>query len=130
MKSLIAGLSFAILALSGAIIATAQEQLPPPTQASPCGPRETPSEQAIYDRTMRRFASLGLTPQQQGQIQAIVGQYSQAHPAGSPLDVSANRAMHETILGVLTPQQRDTLAQENEQRADEMSGHRRCMPKT
>lgn len=127
MKSLLAGLIFSILTLSGASVAVAQ--MPP--QAPQCmqnRPRVTPTEQKLYDRAMRRYASLGLSPQQQGQIQALIAQYSQAHPAGTPLDEEATHELHRSILRVLTPQQFDTLRQENEQRRSDATRHeKRCL---
>ena len=121
MKSLLAGLIFSILALTSASSAFAQ--MPP--QAPMCGqnrPRVTPTQQKIYDRMMRRFGALGLSPQQQGQMQSLIGQFSQTHPAGSPLDTEAMHQLHRSILQVLTPQQFDTLRQENEQRRGQMGG--------
>jgi Spy/CpxP family protein refolding chaperone len=126
MKTLIIALILVILSLSGAGVAVAQGV----PQASPCVPhaRVTPTQQKLYDRTMRRFESLGLSPQQQQQIQALIAQFSQTHPAGSPLDPEAMRQLRQSILAVLTPQQRDTLTQENEQRRSEMGGseHQPC----
>jgi hypothetical protein len=100
-----------------------------PQGAPQCGqnhPRVTPSEQQLYSRLMRRFASLGLTPQQQSQIQALIGQYSQAHPAGSPLDMEANRQLRQSILAVLTPQQVEAYRQERQQQRSEAPQHQRC----
>lgn len=124
MKSLLTGLLFSILVLSGA--STAFAQVPP--QGAPCAPhaRVTPTEQKLYDRTMRRMASLGLTPQQQGQIQALIGQWSQTHPAGSPLDLAAMRQLRQSVMAILTPQQVEAYRQEREQQRSEASGHPRC----
>jgi hypothetical protein len=68
---------------------------------------------------MRRFGALGLNQQQQQQIQSQIAQFSQAHQAGSPLDADAMRQLRQSLLAVLTPQQRDTLQQETEQRRSE-----------
>lgn len=123
MKTLVIALFLTMLPLTGTGIAVAQV----PPQASPCAPRVTPTEQKLYDRTMRRFASLGLSPQQQQQIQSLVAQFSQTHPAGSPLDPEAMRTLRQSMLAVLTPQQRDTLRQEDEQRRSETGDeHQPC----
>lgn len=126
MKTLIIALILTILPLTGTGVAVAQGA----PQASPCAPhaRVTPTQQKLYDRTMRRFESLGLSPQQQQQIQSLIAQFSQTHPAGSPLDPEAMRQLRENLLAVLTPQQRDALTQENERRRSEMAAgeHQPC----
>jgi Spy/CpxP family protein refolding chaperone len=121
MKTLIIAFILATVPLAGTSVAVAQES----PQASPC---VTPTQQKLYDRTMRRFGSLGLSSQQQQQIQSLIAQFSQAHPAGSPLDRDAMRQLRQSTLAVLTPQQRDTLSQETEQRRAEMGGgeHQPC----
>jgi hypothetical protein len=79
-------------------------------------PQVTPSAQQLDDRFMRRYSSLGLTPDQQQRIQSLVGAFSQAHPAGSPFDPPAMRDLHEQVRGVLTPQQLASLEQQNRDR--------------
>lgn len=118
MKTFIIAFILTILPLAGTGVAVAQT----PPQASPCASGVMPTEQKLYDRTMRRFGSLDLSPQQQQQIQSLIAQFSQTHPAGSPLDRDAMRQLHQSILAILTPQQRDTLSQETEQRRAEMGG--------
>lgn len=120
MKTFIIAFILTILPMTGTGVAVAQEA----PQASPCAPhaRVAPTEQKLYDRTMRRLESLGLSPQRQQQIQSLIAQFSQTHPAGSPLDPDAMRALRQSIFAVLTPQQRDTLSQENDQRRAEMGG--------
>ncbi len=122
MKTLIIGIIFAILPVTGTGVAVAQVS----PQTSPCAPRVTPTEQKLYDRTMRRLSSLGLSAQQQNQIQSLIVQFSQTHPAGSSLDFNAMRQLRQSVLAVLTPQQRDTLRQENEQRQSEGGEHQHC----
>lgn len=130
MKSLLLGAvaSFLLLGNASVAVAQAQAQAPAP-QTAPCAPRVTPSEQELDDRTMRRFGSVGLTPQQQSQIQSIIARYSQAHPAGTPLDMPATREMRQDVFAVLSQAQQDTFRQNMEQRREGMPEHRPCAPR-
>ncbi len=76
----------------------------------------------LDERIMRRFSSLGLMPQQQQRIQSMIDAFSRTHPAGSPLDQSAMRQLHDEVRGVLTPQQLAMLQQEHRGHG----GQRRC----
>jgi hypothetical protein len=116
-------IAFAVLSMGAASVARAQvppSQQPPaqmyPTNGAPqgyCPPRITPSAQVLYERYMRRFAPLGLNPNQQRQIQSSVDAFSQVHPAGSPLDQAAMHGLRDQVRGVLTPQQLALLEQQN-----------------
>jgi Spy/CpxP family protein refolding chaperone len=46
-----------------------------------------------------------LSPQQRAQIRSIRAQFRAAHPCGSHPDAQARAALHQQILGVLTPAQ-------------------------
>lgn len=131
---MISAIAFAVFSV--AAIGPAQAQVPPPQvpmqggpQAYPqgypqgCPARVTPSAQEIYGRMMRHFASLGLAPQQQQRIQSLVDAFSRMHPAGSPLDPTAMRQLHEQVRAVLTPQQLAMLEQEHQGHG---GGMRRC----
>ena len=58
---------------------------------------------------MQALRSVGLSDQQKTQIQQLVAQYRQAHPAGSARDPQARKQLRDQILGVLTPQQQTEL---------------------
>jgi Spy/CpxP family protein refolding chaperone len=118
IRTLLASAALAFIAVA-ASPAIAQVQ-------APCRPHVTPSEERIYDRVMRHFETLALSPQQQSQIQALIHQYSLAHPAGSPFDYLANRELHEQIRGILTPQQLQMLAQLHAERRAGGGEHPRC----
>jgi hypothetical protein len=118
----ISAIALAVLSLGA--VGPVQAQVPP-GQAPPqgyqrnCPPRVTPSAQELYDRFMRRYSSLGLSPDQQQRIQSLIDGFSQTHPAGSPLDPEAMRGLHEQVRGVLTPQQLTLLDQQNRDRPRE-----------
>jgi hypothetical protein len=97
-----------------AIAQTAPPMQSTPVQGSPqtpCGGRmtTTPPEQQIYDRFLQRLAPANLTSQQQTQIQQLVTQYSQTHPAGSSMDRPASKQLRKSIMALLTPQQEQAL---------------------
>jgi Spy/CpxP family protein refolding chaperone len=116
---IVSAFALAFFALAGTGSSVAQTAPAPPPPAGACPAQVTPSAQAIYGRLMRRFGSLGLTPDQQQRIQGLVDQFSQAHPAGSPLDPAAMRQLREQARSLLTPQQLAMLQQENEERGGE-----------
>ncbi|HTU81317.1 MAG TPA: hypothetical protein VMF61_04255 [Candidatus Acidoferrales bacterium] len=105
-------------ALGQTVLAQNAPVQPAPVQApqqGPCGRTPvTPTEQVLYQRILRRFGPAGLTSQQQQQIQQMVGQYSQAHPAGSPVDRPAMKQLRRSIVAMLTPQQQQALEQARE----------------
>jgi hypothetical protein len=81
----------------------AQQSQPPPAAQS-YGHR-TPSPAKLQHRWMKRLSKLNLSGDQQQRIQSILGQYSQAHPEGSPADRNANRELRRQLMGVLTSDQ-------------------------
>ncbi len=131
IKRTISAIAFVVLAFAATGPSYAQVQpVPPqpipgqpmqgqPIQAPPqgyqqgCPPRVTPSAQMLDERYMRRFSPLGLMPGQQQRIQSLIEGFSRTHPAGSPLDPTAMRQLHDEVRGVLTPQQLATLEQEH-----------------
>ncbi len=116
-KLLTLGALAAALALP--LAASAQQSQPPPTQQAQG--RTTPSEAKVQHRWMKRLGGLNLSADQQQHIQSLIGQFSQAHPEGSPRDPNAARALREQILSVLTPDQqsqyRQMVAQRRAQQA-------------
>jgi hypothetical protein len=116
-------------------VALAQQQPPvqgtpqaPQQQQGPCAPRAaiTPTEQQLYRRMMHRLAPANLTPPQQAQIGTLIAQYSQAHPAGSPLVRPAMRQLRESIMALLTPQQLQALQAARETQGAPNARH--CQP--
>jgi hypothetical protein len=97
-------------------------QAPPYGYQQGCPPRVTPSAQMLDERYMRRFSPLGLMPGQQQRIQSMVDAFSRMHPAGSPLDPTAMRQLHDEVRSVLTQQQLALLEQEHHGQG----GQRRC----
>jgi hypothetical protein len=126
-----------VFALALALFPTssiAQEAAPPPQemQPSPCAshrPQTTPPEDRIYDRLVRRLGPANLTQQQQAQIQQLVATYSQAHPAGSPLDRAAMRDLRARVMALLTPAQMQAVEAATEANRNG-GGHQRrpCAP--
>jgi Spy/CpxP family protein refolding chaperone len=121
---LIVGVLMAVLAMP--VGAYAQQSQPPPPPAQAQGP-VTPSESAIAHRWMKRLGSLNLSNQQQQQIQSMIDQYSQAHPAGSPRDRQATRALRRQILGVLTSDQQNEFRQQMQARRAAIQQRRQQM---
>ena len=58
-----------------------------------------------HNLMMQAMAGVDLSDQQKAQIQQLMAQYRQAHPAGSPRDRNARKQLHQQILAVLTPAQ-------------------------
>lgn len=54
---------------------------------------------------MRAMHGLNLSADQQSRIKALVDQFHQAHPKGSPRDPQAAKALHDQVMSVLTPAQ-------------------------
>jgi Spy/CpxP family protein refolding chaperone len=114
------GVLAAVLALPLAVSAQ-QTQPPPPAQAQ--GP-VTPNESVLQHRWARNLGGINLSSQQQQQIQSIVHQYSQAHPAGSPRDPQSARDMRRQIMGVLSPDQQNQFHQQMQERRQQMRQRR------
>jgi Spy/CpxP family protein refolding chaperone len=93
----------------------------PVTQAP--GGRGNSGEHA-YKRWMKRLSSIGLSSQQQQQVQSVLGQYAQQHPAGSPRDPQGAHALRDQIYSILSPQQQAQLqANMQAQRAARQANH-------
>lgn len=60
---------------------------------------------ARHGRFMHAMRGLDLSTDQQSRIKALVGQFHQAHPKGSPRDPQAAKALHDQVMAVLTPAQ-------------------------
>lgn len=136
MKTTLRFSVFLLLCLAAPIVSTAQ-QLPPSQMQTqvpanePCGNHAaptTPSQAHIYSRFMRRLAPANLTPQQQAQIQNLVAAYSQAHPAGSPVDRSAMRQLREQVQGLLSPAQQQAIEAARGSHGGGGAGHAPCRP--
>lgn len=79
-------------------------------QSQPQGVRAqhtTPSQAKLQHRWMKRLGNLNLSSDQQQRIQSMIGQYSQAHPQGSPGDREASRDLRRQILSVLSSDQQN-----------------------
>jgi len=87
----------AALALPGASFAQVNVPAPPPAGAQQ-GARH-------HGGFMRAMRGLNLSADQQSRIKALVDQFHQAHPKGSPHDPQAAKAMHDQVLAILTPAQ-------------------------
>jgi Spy/CpxP family protein refolding chaperone len=103
-------MKFHALALAGAM--TAGLFAPTICLAQQNSPQPAPHG----DRAMRRFANLNLSDQQRSQIQSLLQNYRQAHPKGSQPDPQARKALRQSIMGVLTPDQRAKLQAMRQQR--------------
>jgi Spy/CpxP family protein refolding chaperone len=104
---------FALAALAAAlslpVVASAQQAPAPPVmQQAPAGAQATPK---VYRRWSRLLNGLNLSSQQHNQIQTLLDQYAQAHPAGSPRDRQASRQLRDQIFGILTPDQQAQVRQ-------------------
>jgi hypothetical protein len=82
--------------------------------------RTTPSQAKLQHGWMKRLGKLNLSGDQQQRIQSMIGQYSQAHPQGSPRDREASRDLRRQILGVLNSDQQN-------QYREQMRAHREQM---
>jgi opacity protein-like surface antigen len=100
-----------LAALIAPMAASAQVAQPPPAaQVQPA--RVSNPGQHAYHHWMKRLSALGLSAQQQQQAQSILNQYAAQHPAGSPRNPGAARALHDQIFGILTPAQQSQLEAE------------------
>ena len=107
-KLLTASALVAVLGLP--LVATAQQPPPPPGAPSQSGHR--------HGMGILRFKNLNLTQQQQTQIESLMKQFHDSHPAGSPPDRQAREQLHQQIDAILTPTQRATLKADREQMHD------------
>ncbi|HKU81615.1 MAG TPA: hypothetical protein VJP76_05550 [Candidatus Tumulicola sp.] len=113
-----------IAALSLPIAASAQVAAPPPAAA--VQGQHSPGERT-YNRWMKRLSPIGLSAQQQQQVENVLGQYAQQHPMGSPRDPQGTHALHDQIFSILTPDQQARLQQELQQLRAEHRARRQQM---
>lgn len=108
MKIVFVAATIAALALP---IAASAQAVPP--SAAVQGQR-SPGDRT-YNRWMKRLSPIGLSAQQQQQVQNILGQYAQQHPLGSPRDPQGAHALRDQIFSVLSQDQQARLQQELQQ---------------
>lgn len=118
---------FALAALAAALsfpIAVSAQQAPPQpaVQQAPAGTQQATPK--VYKRWSRLLNGVNLSNQQHEQIQNLLDQYAQAHPAGSQRVHGAARQLHDQIFGILT-QQQQTQVQQNiaQNRAEHRQRH-------
>ncbi len=109
------------LALAMPLGAVAQQSQPPATQSYG---HSTPSQAKLQHRWMKRLQGINLSGDQQQRIQSIIGQYSQAHPEGSPADRDASREMRRQVMGVLTSDQQNQYHEQMRARHAQMQQRR------
>jgi len=125
--NLIAAGAFAV-ALAMPIGLRAQQGQPPGPPASQSFHHHgTPSAAKLQHRWMKRFGHLNLSGDQQQRVQSIINQYSQQHPEGSQPDRDASRALHQQLMGVLTPDQQSAYHQQMRERREQMQEQRAQM---
>jgi Spy/CpxP family protein refolding chaperone len=103
-----------IAALALPMAASAQQYPQQPVQQQP-GPGQGTRGNAgahQYNKWMKMLTSLNLSQQQQQQVQGMLQQFAQQHPAGSPRDREGTRALRNQIFSVLTPDQQNQLRQQ------------------
>jgi Spy/CpxP family protein refolding chaperone len=109
------------VALAAPVGASAQQAQPGQQPgASTRHHHTTPSAAKIQHRWMKRFGHMNLSGDQQQRIQSMVEQYSQSHPAGSPIDRNAGKELHRQIMGVLSSDQQNQYQQERQARRAQM----------
>src|SRR5580700_7206557 len=100
-----------------------QSQYPGPTQTN----NGMPSQAKLQHHWMRRLAHLNLSGDQQQRVQSLIGQYSQAHPEGSPVDRNASRALRQQLIGVLNSDQQNQYRQQMHEQHERMQQRRAQM---
>lgn len=101
-------------ALSLPVAVSAQQAPPQPAmQQAPAGTQQATPK--IYRRWSRLLNGVNLSNQQHEQIQSLLDQYAQAHPAGSQRVHGAARQLHEQIFGILNQQQQAQVQQNMQQ---------------
>lgn len=121
---------FAFAALAAALslpIAVSAQQAPPypATQQAPAGAQQAAPK--VYKRWSRILNGVNLSNQQHEQIQTLLDQYAQAHPAGSQRVHGAARQLKEQIFGILTQQQQAQVQQNMQQMRAEHQQRRQQM---
>ncbi|HEY9084756.1 MAG TPA: hypothetical protein VIN40_02245 [Candidatus Tyrphobacter sp.] len=99
-----------------ALAAPALAQETPPAQPSSATSGTVTGPQAAHAGMMRLLYGLdGITEQQRQQLQTLIGQFRQSHPAGSPRDPAAMRTLRQQVMQILTPAQQSQLRSEIQQ---------------
>jgi hypothetical protein len=125
MKINLLAVSAFAAALAFPLGVSAQQSQPPPA-AQQYGHRSSDPAK-LQHRWMKRLSKLNLSGDQQQRVQSILDQYSQAHPAGSPPDRNASRALRQQLMGVLTPDQQNQYHQAMRAHREQMQQHRAQM---
>ena len=86
---------------------TAGAQQAPSTMQQPAG-----GSARLYRHWSKLLSNLNLSSQQHSQIQGLLDQYAQSHPAGSQFDRPAVRNLRNQIFAVLTADQQAQLRQQ------------------
>ncbi|HZZ00961.1 MAG TPA: hypothetical protein VFE36_15480 [Candidatus Baltobacteraceae bacterium] len=107
MKLLALAALAAALSLPVAVSAQ-QAPAPPVMQQGQAGSQATPK---IYRRWSRMLNGINLSSQQHSQIQNLLDQYAQAHPAGSQRVPGAARQLRDQIFGILNSDQQAQVRQ-------------------
>jgi Spy/CpxP family protein refolding chaperone len=108
---------FALAALAAAlslpIAVSAQQEPPTAVQQAPAGTQQATPK--VYRHWSRLLNGVNLSNQQHQQIQSLLDQYAQAHPAGSPHVRGAGRQLRDQIFGILTQPQQAQVQQNMQQ---------------
>lgn len=97
----------ALLAALTMPVAVSAQVTQPPVQSQ----GQTNQAAHEYHRWTKWLSGINLSAQQQQQVQHLLDQFNSTHPAGSPKDRAGARALHEQIMGVLTPAQQAQFQQ-------------------
>jgi Spy/CpxP family protein refolding chaperone len=109
MKLLIPAALAAVLSLP---LAAGAQQSDQPVAQPQAGAPAPKTNAHIYRRWSRLLSGMNLTNQQHDQIQNLLDQYAQAHPAGSAPDHQGMHALRQQIFSILTPDQQTQLRQQ------------------
>ena len=101
----------ALAALLSLPVAVSAQQAPAPPVMQQQGPAGTQATPKIYRRWSRILNGVNLSNQQHDQIQGLLDQYVQAHPAGSQRVHGAARQLRDQIFAILTPDQQTQVRQ-------------------
>ena len=95
------------------IVSAQQADQTAPSSGTVTGTTSTDTTRPHHQPGLARRALRGvaLTDAQKQQIQTLVQQYGQDHPAGSARDPQAAKALRASLLNVLTPDQQATYLQ-------------------
>ncbi|MEO9263453.1 MAG: hypothetical protein ABI282_05120 [Candidatus Baltobacteraceae bacterium] len=83
----------------------APDQAVPAASMQPGAPMSGAESHEHHAGMMQLFKGVNLTTQQHAKIRQMMDTFHAAHPEGSPPDATARQALHEEIMGILTPAQ-------------------------